>query len=112
MIGASFDALFLPLVTKSVSLISEAAPTKLQQSYQQAALKESLDKDADEIALKLGIPAKQVKSAIRLNVKDISAGQTSVTANALAKALNKPESVRIQTVTLTRSKSWRSFAFW
>ena len=91
VIGASFDALFLPLVTKSVSLISEAAPPKLQQSHQREALEESLYKEADEIGLRLSLPEEQVKESLHKNILTIADGQTDVIVNALSKDLNKPK---------------------
>ena len=95
VIGAIFDALLLPLVAGSVTLISDAAPSKLQHAYEHKAMLERFYRESDRIGPKLQLPPETVRKAFHKIVGDIADGQTEVTASLLSNELHKPvETVR------------------
>ncbi len=95
VIGAMFDALFLPLIKTSVSLIDDAAPTKLHRQEHYNAFRDELDKQAEKIGSDLGLPVEKVQAAFHKIQAQIKTGQASVTSQLLARELNKdPVTVR------------------
>lgn len=90
VIGALLDGLLLPLVAKSVTLIQDAAPLKLQQEHKQQVLEQSLNDQAEKIAENLQVPTKTVKAAFHDIAGRIGEGQDDVTARFLAQWLGLP----------------------
>ena len=87
VIGALFDGMFVPLITRSISLISEAAPIHLVKEAQFVQLREKLDKQSEKIGPKLGVEVKDVQRAFHNIESQIYEGDINQTSDLLAKEL-------------------------